>query len=138
MIRAVLDTNLPISYLLSQGATLSRIFDHWEQGNFIYLVSPAIVQELKDVIERPRLRQHMAADPQVLVELIENDAEHTSGRLALTGICRDPKDDIFIACAVEGDAHYIVSGDADLLDLSTYQDIQIIRPKTFVELLDAL
>jgi predicted nucleic acid-binding protein len=35
--RAVLDTNLLISYLLTQGETLSRIIDHWEQGHFVYV-----------------------------------------------------------------------------------------------------
>jgi putative PIN family toxin of toxin-antitoxin system len=57
----------------------------------------------------------------VLIELVENEAEHTTGDLSLTGMCRDPKDDIFLACAVEGEAECIVSGDADLMDLGSYK-----------------
>lgn len=135
--RAVLDTNLLISYLLTQGETLSRIIDHWEQGHFVYVASPAILAELKAVVERPRLQRAMSADPQALIDVIEQDADFVSGELVLTGICRDPKDDIFIACAVEGQADYLVSGDNDLLDLDYYQDVKMISPRLFLQILDA-
>jgi len=55
----------------------------------------------------------------------------------LSGVCRDPKDDHFVACAVEGKADYIVTTDKDLLVLGEYQGIKIIRPDKFVTILDA-
>jgi hypothetical protein len=101
VIRAVLDTNLLISYLLTNGDTISRIMTHWEDGHFVYLQSPHMLTELIDVLNRPRLRQYLKADPQILIDLIEAEAEFVAGNLALPGACRDPKDDKFIACAVE-------------------------------------
>ena len=44
---------------------------------------------------------------------------------------------MFVACAVEGEAEYLVSGDGDLLDLVEYQGIKVVRPAEFVALLDA-
>lgn len=136
-IRAVLDTNLIVSYLLTQGETISRIVDHWERANLVYLISPAMWAELKAVLARPRLRRYMTADPQALLDVIENDALFIEGALSLEGVSRDPKDDIFLACAVEGEADFIVSGDADLLQLGVYQDIQILRPHDFLTQLEA-
>ncbi len=136
-LRAVLDTNLLVSYLLTQGETLSRIVAHWEQGRFVYLISPALLAELKEVVNRPRLRRVMRADPQALIDVIEQDAEPVPGELVLSGICRDPKDDIFIACALEGKADYLVSGDADLLDMGSYQSVQMIAPQAFLQKLEA-
>lgn len=104
MIRAVLDTNLIVSYLLTAGPTLSRLIDHWEQGHFVYLVSPALLRELRAVVYRPGLRGHMRVDPAVLLDLIEAEAEMIPGTLTLSGVCRDSKDEAFIACAVEGQA----------------------------------
>lgn len=121
MIRTALDTNLIISHLLTQGAMLLRVIDHWEYDNFIPLVLLATLQEFREVSKRPRLRRYMITDPQVLFDLSENDAEHISGELTLIGICRDPKDDIFLACAVEGEAECIVSRDVDLMDLGSYK-----------------
>lgn len=137
MIRAVIDTNLIVSYLLTQSETTSRLIDHWEQGHFAYLVSPAMLSELRQVVYRPGLRQHMRVDPAVLLELIEADAEMVPGALVLSGACRDPKDDQFIACAVEGQAAYLVTGDADLLDMVAYAGVTMIRAYDFVRLLDS-
>ena len=136
MIRAVIDTNLIVSYLLTQSSTMSRLIDHWERGSFIYLISPVMLRELREVVYRPRLYKQMRVDPAVLLELIEADAEIMPGLLTLSGICRDPKDEPFIACAVEGEAEYLVTGDADLLDMVTYQNVAMIRAYDFVNLLD--
>lgn len=137
MIRAVLDTNLLISYLLTNGDTISRVIAHWKQAHFVYLQSSQTVDELIDVVNRPRLRRYMKTTPQSLIDLIETDAEYTEGALVLSGACRDPKDDKFIACAVEGNADYIVSGDNDLLDLGVYRNIQIVRVWDFLQILEA-
>jgi putative PIN family toxin of toxin-antitoxin system len=138
MLRAVIDTNLLVSYTLTQSKALSRLIDHWERGSFVYLTSPPIIEELKEVLQRPRLRAKMVADPQLLIEVIEADTEQTPGLLILKGVCRDPKDEIFIACAIEGAADYIVSWDKDLLDLGEYQGIKVIRAEAFIAILDTL
>ncbi len=138
MIRAVLDTNLLVSYLLTNGETISRIIVHWEAGHFVSLQSPQMLAELVDVLNRPRLRQHLKANPQILIDLIVTDAEFVKGELALSGACRDPKDDKFIACAMEGSADYLVTGDKDLLDLGCYQGVQMVRAWDFLGLLEGL
>ena len=46
------------------------------------------------------------------------------------------KDDALVACAKEGEADYIVSGDQDLLVLSEYEGIQVITPRRFMEILE--
>ena len=50
-------------------------------------------------------------------------------------ICRDPADDKFVVAALEGKADYIVTGDADPLDLGKYQDIEIVTPRQFLQAL---
>lgn len=135
MLRVVLDTNLLVSYFLTQGTTLSGLIDGWEQGLFVYLVSPAILDELQEVVKRPRLRRLMRQNPQPLLDVIYQDSEMTAGALVLTGVCRDPKDDKFLACAIEGEADYLVSGDQDLLAIGSYQGIQIVKPAQFLNIL---
>lgn len=132
----VLDTNLLVGYLLTQGKTITRIIDYWENGDIIVVVSPAIVEELAEVVQRPRLRQHMTVDPQVIINLLLSDAIQTRGDLAFPGASRDPKDDKFLACAVEGEAAYLVSGDEDLLSLKQFRDVLIMSPANFVRLIE--
>jgi predicted nucleic acid-binding protein len=47
-----------------------------------------------------------------------------------------PIDDQFIACALEGEATYLVTGDADLLEMESYQGVIMIRAYDFAEMLD--
>lgn len=51
-------------------------------------------------------------------------------------VSRDPKDDVFLACAAFSDSDYLVSGDLDLLDLQTHGRTRIIRPAEFLSILE--
>lgn len=50
-------------------------------------------------------------------------------------ICRDPKDDIVLACAIAAQADAIISGDKDLQVLKNYQGIPILNAATALQLL---
>lgn len=50
----------------------------------------------------------------------------------LHGVCRDPKDDMIIECAVNGNADVIVSGDKDLLTIGNYGHIRIITAREYI------
>ena len=49
------------------------------------------------------------------------------------GIIADPEDEKFLACAIEGRANFIVSGDHHLLDIISFRAIPIIPARQFVE-----
>ncbi len=42
--------------------------------------------------------------------------------------CRDPKDDVFLALALEAKADLIITGDSDLLVLNPFKGVQILAP----------
>jgi putative PIN family toxin of toxin-antitoxin system len=44
---------------------------------------------------------------------------------------RDPGDDKFLECAVAGGAHYLVSADADLLNLGEIRGVPILDAPAF-------
>lgn len=50
----------------------------------------------------------------------------------ITEIVDDPTDNIFLECAVDGDADYIISGDRHLLDLGSYTGVPIVKVKVFL------
>jgi putative PIN family toxin of toxin-antitoxin system len=52
------------------------------------------------------------------------------------GVCRDPEDHKFIACAVCGSADFLVTGDKDLLDLKPSKAVRIIRPSDFLKIFE--
>ena len=53
----------------------------------------------------------------------------------LSGVSRDPKDDMVLACAVKASVDYLVTHDDDLLTLGTHKKIHIMTPEQFMGVL---
>lgn len=132
MLRAVLDTSLLVSYVLTRGDVMRRVIAHWRANHFVLLSSPATRAELAAVLARPQIKRLAVAPLEELVRGIERYTWPVPGRLELSGACRDPKDDKFLACAVEGEAHYLVSSDKDLLDMRLFRGVVIHNPGRFL------
>lgn len=77
-------------------------------------------------------------DPNVFVSsLLEADAILVPGTADVTGsVPEDLDDQIVLACAVDGDADLIVSGDQHLLDQGEIRGIEIVRVRMFLERLN--
>lgn len=134
--RIVLDTNVYISFLLTRGETISLILDAWENEKFTVLVSPQLLAEVQRVLEYPHLKARVKpVEAKALLDALKTDALLVTGTLSLIGVTTDPKDDMVVACAVEGNAQYIVSGDPHLLKLGRFESIRIVSPAEFVGLL---
>jgi putative PIN family toxin of toxin-antitoxin system len=71
----------------------------------------------------------------VNADLRNYEPEWTNYRIdgRLSGICRDPNDDMVLECAVRAGAKAIVTGDKDLLTLGEYEGIRIVTPRTFLD-----
>ena len=54
----------------------------------------------------------------------------------VTGVVRDPNDDMIVACALAAGADYIVTRDKDLLSLGEHEGIRIVTPRQFLDLLE--
>lgn len=132
MLRVVIDTSSLVSYVLTQGDLMRRVMAHWRAGTFTLLSSPATRAELAGVLARPSIRQLTVVPLDELVQGLERFSEHVPGVLDISSACRDLKDAKFLACAVEGQAHYLISSDRDLLDMRRYKGVAIVNPGQFL------
>jgi len=110
------------------------------QGSSCQLVlSPEIVAEILDVLSRPGLTHRFSylagMDMTVVLELL-SQAEIVMVNTVATA-SRDPKDDKFLAAARTGQCAYIVTEDADLLVLDTYEGIKIVTAEAFLRLIES-
>jgi len=139
MLKVVLDTNIIISATITTQGNPARILDFWREDKFELIITPAILEEMWQVILRPVLQKHRRITEDEAVDLlfeIQQDDTTISPTLDLKIIKQDPTDDKYIIAAIEGKADYIVSGDQHLLELGFYENIKIISPKEFVEILE--
>ena len=111
---------------------MCQIVRAWEQGDFDLLISPALETELLTVLERPKIRSRSGEAHDWLLGRLNKFALIIPEHPLFLDVCRDVKDDKFLGCAVEGQAHYLVSSDNDLLILKRYQDVCILNPGQFL------
>jgi putative PIN family toxin of toxin-antitoxin system len=132
VLRVVLDTSSLVSYVLTRGDIMRRVIAHWRANRYVLLSSPQTRAELAAVLARPGIKRLATAPLDELARGIERYTWHVPGVLDLRGACRDPKDDKFLACAVEGEAHYLVSSDNDLLHMRSFRGVVIHNPGQFL------
>lgn len=137
--RAVLDTNVFVSAFVFK-KEVYVLAEAWLQGKFVWVLSPAIEKEYLDVIRRPKFQQTQEEIEEIgnLLEEAKKSIlmEYVEPEKRLHIISEDPKDNMFLECAVAGKADYIVSGDRHLLELKQYRGILIFSPRVFLAKLE--
>ncbi len=134
-LKAVIDTNLLVSGLFSHNTVSSALQDHWINLDFILVTSIDIIKEVNRVLHYPRIQQRFNPRDENIkrfFRLIFRKAVITKDRYKTDRLTSDPTDNKFLACALEGQADYILSRDPHLRDLKHYHGIQIIDATTFV------
>ena len=136
MTRVVLDTNVLISAIL-YGGKPRTILDAALSGSIGVFVSEAIIQEFQTVLLRPRFGlapqfvQGVVAELTSLAEWVTPEHHHKA-------VIEDPSDILILDCAVAAKARYLVTGDNHLLRLQRFQDVAIITPQDFIEILEGI
>ena len=129
--RVVIDTNVLISAIFWTGKP-KQILNEVRREKITFITSEFILEELKNVL----LRRDKP------FKLSEEEAERvvTAMRgLALVvnidtqlSVCQDEDDNKVLECAIDGHADCIITGDSHLLQLGSFQKIEIITVADFL------
>lgn len=136
--KALLDTNSLISALLVPPGPCGQIVRRWRAGQFELGISPGTLTELVDVLHRRHIRKKYPiteSDIENYLNYLRDFADVASGLLVLDAVPDDPKDNHVLAAALETYCDYLVSGDRHLLNLGEFQNIHILTPRDFLNLL---
>lgn len=133
--RLVLDTNTALSGLL-WGGTPGRLIDAAEVGQIELASSAALLAELQGVLSREKFARQLAKRGITVADVFDGYAAMVTlvaPAVIAPTITRDPADDQVLAAALAARADLIVSGDAHLLDLKSFQGIEIVTAAVAVE-----
>jgi putative PIN family toxin of toxin-antitoxin system len=133
--RAVLDTNVLVSALLSATGPPAGLIARWRRGELEIVVSDSLLAELERTLSRPRVRARLPGDAAVSVVAALRDSAVVVEDPRELGPIRsaDPDDDYLIALAYSAQAA-LVTGDAHLLSLAGR--IPVYSPRDFLALLE--
>jgi putative PIN family toxin of toxin-antitoxin system len=129
-IRIILDTNLWISFLLSQ--EFSKLDKLLLNGKTKLLFSEELIEEFLTVVKRPKLKKYFApSDVQKLLNTINEVAEFIDVKSNVS-ICRDEKDNFLLSLAFDGKADFLITGDKDLLVLKKIEHTSIVTIQEYL------
>ena len=138
--RAVLDTNVLVSAVLSPGSLPDSIVRAWRRGAFQLATSAPLLRELETVLKRDHIAGRFgwsSSERRAFVGDLREHATVAAPETRLRVVRTDPSDNRVLEAAVAAHADYIVSGDHHLLDLKTHEGVQIVSPARFVAILRA-
>ena len=141
----IVDTNVWVSAFLNPSGPPSRLLHAWLDNRYQVVVSLPLLDELADVLTRPRLIRKYpisAADLEEFLQLLIQRSQ----MIVPTGSvheCRDPDDDLVLETALLGHAQYVVTRDDDIKrDLDLIERLQthgvtVLSVQQFLAKLDA-
>jgi putative PIN family toxin of toxin-antitoxin system len=133
MLKVVLDTNVLVSALISDGKP-RELFRKGIENQFLIVTSDSMLKELARVICRPKFKTNPDEIRRITLALLSS-AEVVDVKTKLRAVKKDPKDDIVIETAYDGHADFIVTGDGHLLELESFKGIKIITIEKALKLL---
>jgi hypothetical protein len=135
-LKAVIDTSVMVSVAFAKQWLAKELKDMIADEDFMLVTSKQILKELAQVLHYPRILKRFTPsenDINEFIGLIVEKALITEGLYRADGITKDPADDMFVACALEAKADYIVARDPHLRNLKHFYGIQIVDVTTFIE-----
>lgn len=129
----MIDSNVVISAFLFGGPP-AEVLRHVVEGIVLCFISIPIIEEIRDVLQRPKFG--LSLDRSLaIVEELHAICSVVNPTRNIRAIAKDPDDNRVLECACAADVSIIVSGDAHLLDLGTWQNIRILSPSRFLKML---
>lgn len=132
--KVILDCNIWISFLIGHQTELMRRI--LTDLRFDVYVCDELMNEINEVSSRPKIRSRITDSEMddfcriIFAFCKVADIEHV-----VDSNIRDPKDLYMLSLAESIDADYLVSGDADLLDLEQHHKTKMIKLSEFKSLI---
>ncbi len=132
--KAVFDTNVLLAAFLTEGVC-AKLLTRARKQQFSLITCPFILHEFERILTK-KFSATKQEKENALALITEAAQDIVQPSEIPTGACRDKDDDNVLACALEADADYLVTGDKDLLQMKAFRGIRIITPRDFELLFD--
>ena len=123
------DPGVLVSAAINSQGNPYRILRAWRDGEVNLVVCPHLIEELREVLGRPRMRRYVsAAEAEAFIDALTAAADVRADPDPVTGLVpEDPDDDYLVALARETGVDYVLASDQHLLNLKAPRP-RIITP----------
>ena len=128
--KVVIDTNVFISGFGWDGKP-EEILALLKERHIINYISTEIFNELRRVVSYPKFKFKESLQIKIL-EFVFFYSEFVEPKENILFITDDPEDNKFLECAIEANTKFIISGDAHLLNLQRFRNIEVVDVNGFL------
>ena len=125
MYKVVIDSNIWVSFLI--GKNLRNLVQYIRNEQIAIITCEEQLQELALAFRKPKLQKYFQADQITTFFAFLKGVSLIVPITATAPLCRDPKDDYLLALSIAAEAHYLVTGDADLLEIQQINNTVIVK-----------
>ena len=111
------------------GGSPARIIKAAEEGKVCIIVSEDIVNEINRTLAYPRLKrvyENAGITEQKLICVVLKLSRLADVKTKIHAVLEDTADDMFLECAVDSKADFVISGDEHLLKIGSYKRTRIV------------
>jgi uncharacterized protein len=131
-IKVIVDTNIWVSHVYSNLRSPLSIVLKDETIEFAF--SEELIQEVTEVIHRPKIAKNISREKsESFLSLLSQSVQFYKVTKAVS-FGTDPDDYFLFSLAVKAKAHYLITGDKQLLELKKYKQLHIISLTEFIKL----
>ena len=127
--RIILDTNLWISYLISN--RFLKLDELILKDQITILFSEELFEEFIEVAKRPKFKKYFSEKDLDNLLLVFNAYAALVNIKSDVQLCRDPKDNFLLNLAIDGEADFLITGDNDLLIIKNLEKTEILTYREF-------
>ena len=133
MNRVVLDTNIIVSALLVPTGTQAAVMLVALQGHVALYISPAVIAEYEEVLNRPRFK---LAQPRIEAALTAiRKVAHSIAPTQTLSVSTHESDNRFLECAETANADYLVTGNIKHFP-QTHKTTTIVTGRQFLDIIN--
>jgi len=129
MYKVIIDSNIWVSFMI--GKSLRNLVQYIRNEQITIITCEEQLKELSDAFRKPKLQKYFQPHQIATFFSFLQGVSHIVSITEIAPLCRDPKDDYLLALSITSDAHFLVTGDADLLDMQQISNTIIIKYADF-------
>ena len=129
MYKVIIDSNIWVSFMI--GKNLRSLLQYIRNEQITIITCKEQLQELSEAFGKPKLQKYFKASQIATFFSFLKGVSRIVPITSIAPLCRDPKDDYLLALSIASDAHFLVTGDKDLLEMQKINNTIIIKYTDF-------
>ncbi len=117
-VRVVVDTNVWLNYLFFNNTATMETVERLFSEECIVIASDQTLEEVRIVLNRNKFDRILPLDLHLAFFFEVGALSEVIVPTSTVTACRDPRDNMFLEAALDGDADYLITRDKDLLSLA--------------------